>query len=181
MRSRGLEELAGGKGQMLMRLADAYYGRSGSGTYSSLIDALQAVRCVDDKAITDPAVALELSRRTLAAAPFEDDGRGPSAARDACAFWPAPPTSAAHRPNVAGLPQVLVVSTTGDPATPYQAGVELAKALGARLLSVPVRGLMRCIGPAQLIPAESAGRAGSVHRAVRRHLRSGRRHTARRS
>jgi hypothetical protein len=37
---------------------------------------------------------------------------------------------------VAGLPQVVVVSTTGDPATPYQAGVELAKALNARLISV---------------------------------------------
>jgi hypothetical protein len=30
----------------------------------------------------------------------------------------------------------MVVSVTGDPATPYQAGVNLAKALNARLLSV---------------------------------------------
>ena len=34
------------------------------------------------------------------------------------------------------LPQVLVISTTGDPATPYQAGVDLAKDLGAVLLTV---------------------------------------------
>lgn len=34
-----------------------------------------------------------------------------------------------------GLPQVLVVSTTGDPATPYQSGVDLSRALGARLLT----------------------------------------------
>ena len=132
----GLEELVSGKGEVLMRLADAYYERSGHGEYSNLQDALRAVRCVDDQAITDPAVALEESRRTLAVAPFEDDGQGPSAARDACAFWPVPPTSRAHQPNVAGLPPVVVVSTTGDPATPYQAGVELAKALHGRLISV---------------------------------------------
>jgi len=133
---QGLDELAGGKGEMLMRLADDYDGRSADGSYSSMHDALLAVRCVDDKAITDPAVALEQSKRTLAVAPFQDIGEGPSAARDECAFWPVPPTSQAHQPNVAGLPQVVVVSTTGDPATPYEAGVELAKSLNARLLSV---------------------------------------------
>ena len=33
------------------------------------------------------------------------------------------------------LPPVLVVSTTGDPATPYDAGVELAARLGGVLVS----------------------------------------------
>jgi hypothetical protein len=36
---------------------------------------------------------------------------------------------------VDGLPTVLVISTTGDPATPYQAGVKLANQLRGRLLS----------------------------------------------
>jgi predicted esterase len=39
-------------------------------------------------------------------------------------------------PQAEGLPRVLVISTTNDPATPYQAGVNLAKALGASLLTV---------------------------------------------
>jgi predicted alpha/beta hydrolase family esterase len=34
-----------------------------------------------------------------------------------------------------GLPPVLVISSTGDPATPYQAGVDLAKQLGGGLLT----------------------------------------------
>ena len=34
-----------------------------------------------------------------------------------------------------GLPPILVVSTTNDPATPYQAGVDLAKQLGGALLT----------------------------------------------
>jgi hypothetical protein len=74
--------------------------------------------------------------RIAAAAPFTDDGRGPSAARDACAFLPGP-SSLPHQPVAApGLPRVLVVSTTGDPATPYEAGVRVARALGGSLLTV---------------------------------------------
>jgi hypothetical protein len=46
-----------------------------------------------------------------------------------------PSTSEPHLPNVQGLPPTLVVSTTGDPATPYQAGVNLAKSLGGALLT----------------------------------------------
>jgi hypothetical protein len=57
-------------------------------------------------------------------------------ARDKCAFWPVPPTSTPHTPNVTGLAPTVVVSTTGDPATPYEAGVDLAEALGGTLLRV---------------------------------------------
>jgi hypothetical protein len=34
-----------------------------------------------------------------------------------------------------GLPPTLVISTTGDPATPYEAGVDLARGLGGSLLT----------------------------------------------
>ncbi|MGH3801265.1 MAG: alpha/beta hydrolase, partial [Pseudonocardiaceae bacterium] len=81
------------------------------------------------------AVILEADRRYRQAAPFLDDGNPPSAARDACAFWPVPPTFKPGKPQVDGLPTVLVISTTGDPATPYQAGVELANQLNGRLLT----------------------------------------------
>ena len=132
--SQALAELANGDGQMLLYLADSYYGRSGD-EYSTLTDAFTAIRCVDEPPLTDPAAALEADRRARAAAPFLDDGRPPSAARDVCAFWPVPPTGAPATPTVTGLPPVVVVSTTGDPATPYDAGVALAKALGGRLLT----------------------------------------------
>nr|CRL82514.1 exported protease [Mycolicibacter nonchromogenicus] len=46
-----------------------------------------------------------------------------------------PPTSEPHALSVPDLPPTLVVSTTRDPATPYQAGVDLAKQLGGRLLT----------------------------------------------
>jgi pimeloyl-ACP methyl ester carboxylesterase len=131
----GLQQLQAGQGRILMLLADLYQGRQQDGTYQLTLDAFTSIGCVDDKPITDPNLVLEASKRALAAAPFEDTGHGPDPARDPCAFWPVPNTGEPHEPHVSGLPQVLVVSVTGDPATPYQAGVNLAKALNARLLT----------------------------------------------
>jgi pimeloyl-ACP methyl ester carboxylesterase len=132
----GLQQLKQGQGRVLMLLADLYQGRQDDGTYQLTLDAFTSIGCVDDKAITDRNMVLEASKRALAAAPFEDTGHGPSPALDPCAFWPVANTSEPHEPKVTGLPPVLVVSVTGDPATPYQAGVNLAKALSGRLLSV---------------------------------------------
>ncbi|MCD2139273.1 alpha/beta hydrolase [Rhodococcus pyridinivorans] len=133
----GLEALATtGTGDTLLRLADLYEGRGEDGTYSNITDAFNAIRCVDDPPVTDRALAGELDTRFRAAAPFLDDGRGTgSAALDVCAFWPVPATGEPHTPDVRDLPPALVVSTTGDPATPYDAGVELAARLGGVLVT----------------------------------------------
>ncbi|MGL4306730.1 MAG: alpha/beta hydrolase [Mycobacteriaceae bacterium] len=52
-----------------------------------------------------------------------------------CDLWPTVPTSYPHTPSAVGLPKVVVISTTGDPATPYAAGVSLAAQLGASLIT----------------------------------------------
>jgi hypothetical protein len=127
--NRGLQELTQGHGDILIRLADVYYGRSPDGTYSTQLDAFQAVTCVDNPPITDRNVARKADAEFRAAAPFLDDGQPPSPALDNCAFWPVPPTSRPHQPQTPGLPTVMVISTTHDPATPYQAGVNLAHEL----------------------------------------------------
>nr|WP_312030095.1 alpha/beta hydrolase [Actinomycetospora sp. TBRC 11914] len=132
---QGLTELTQGNGQTLMGLADEYYDRAPDGTYSPQQDAFNAVRCVDDPQIKDHAQALDQARRYNAAAPFLDSGRGPSQALDTCGFWPVPATDGPHVPQVAGLAPPLVVSTTDDPATPYQSGVNLAKDLHGSLLT----------------------------------------------
>lgn len=131
----GLTELKGNEATTLMLLADTYLERGPEGRYSTTQDAFTAIRCVDDPRVTDKNVVLEAQRRYKEAAPFLDDGNPPSAALDACAFWPVPNTSQPHLPNITGLPAVLVISTTNDPATPYEAGVALAKALGGALLT----------------------------------------------
>lgn len=133
--SRALTDLRAGRGAALMTLADEYYERNPNGTYASSQDAFEAIRCVDDPRVTDPAQSLARARAYNEAAPFLDSGRGVSGARDSCAFWPVPPTSRPHVPQVPGLAPPLVVSTTGDPATPYQAGVELAQDLHGSLLT----------------------------------------------
>jgi len=133
----GLTSLAvSGTGDSLLQLADLYEGRNDDGTYSNITDAFNAIRCVDDPPVTDRALAGELDTRFRAAAPFLDDGRGNGTAPlDVCAFWPVPATGEPHTPEVPGLAPVLVVSTTGDPATPYDAGVELAARLGGALVT----------------------------------------------
>jgi pimeloyl-ACP methyl ester carboxylesterase len=131
----GLSELRQGSGRTLMALADLYNGRNENGTYSNEQDAFTAIRCVDDPPVSDPNVQKQAEQRYKQAAPFLDDGRPAAAQTDACAVWPVPPTSKPHTPKAPGLPKVLVVSTTNDPATPYQAGVNLAKALGGGLLT----------------------------------------------
>jgi hypothetical protein len=57
------------------------------------------------------------------------------APRDNCAMWPVPPTSTPHDVPSPGAGKVVVVSTTRDPATPYQAGVDLARELDAALIT----------------------------------------------
>lgn len=132
--NEGLIELIRGEGSTLLALADLYYRRDANG-YSGSQDAFTAVRCVDDPPVTNPVVVRDADLRYRQAAPFLNDGNLPSAARDACAFWPAPPTGDWGDRLLEGLPPILVVSTTGDPATPYQAGVDLARRLRGKLLT----------------------------------------------
>jgi pimeloyl-ACP methyl ester carboxylesterase len=134
--TKGLAALRDGDGTILLAKADDREGRAPDGTYDNSKEAQLIVNCVDRDRITDRAAAVELDRRTQKAAPFRDPGRGASGALDTCAFLPVPPTSRPHLPVADGLPPTLVISTTGDPATPYQAGVELAQALHAGLLTV---------------------------------------------
>ncbi|MGE2727661.1 alpha/beta hydrolase [Mycolicibacterium pulveris] len=134
--TQALSELEDGTGDTMLALADLYMGRDQNGHYNNSTDARVAINCVDKPAVTDRDKVVEEDRRVREAAPFlsygEFTGHAPLST---CAFWPVPPTSEPHEIQVDGLPPVLVVSTTNDPATPYQAGEELAKQLGGTLLT----------------------------------------------
>ena len=132
----GLKELVDGRGDTMLALADLYMGRDAKGHYTNSTDARVAVNCVDQPPVTDRAKAIEQDRRSREVAPFMSYGDFTGyAPLDTCAFWPVPPTSTPHPISAHGLPPVLVISTTRDPATPYQAGVDLAKQLGGALLT----------------------------------------------
>jgi pimeloyl-ACP methyl ester carboxylesterase len=120
----------------LLMLADDYQGRDKSGHYDNLQDAFTTIRCVDTVTPTDPAVWVAADLRTRQVAPFLSYGNFTGfAPRDVCAFWPVPPTTQPHVASSPGPGKVVVVSTTHDPATPYQAGVDLARQLGAALIT----------------------------------------------
>lgn len=132
----GLNELDRGRGETLMALADLYTERAPDGTYAGTLDAQLAIRCVDDPAVTDRQRIRAAGREYAALAPFRDPGLPIGDARDTCAFWPVANTSQPHLPKLPrSMPEALVISTTKDPATPYQAGVRLAKAMHASLLT----------------------------------------------
>ncbi|SDP22763.1 alpha/beta hydrolase fold [Nakamurella panacisegetis] len=132
---KALTDLKAGQGEKLMALADEYYQRDSSGKYSEKPDSFNAIRCVDDPAVTDPAEVIKVNQQVADAAPFEDSADPAADIPDLCAYWPVPATLKPGALSVPGLPKVLVISTTGDPATPYQNGVDLAQQLGADLLT----------------------------------------------
>jgi pimeloyl-ACP methyl ester carboxylesterase len=134
--TQALSELKDGTGDTMLAMADLYMGRDAQGHYNNSTDVRVAVNCVDKPHITDRAKVVDQDRRTREVAPFMSYGEFTGLAPlDTCAFWPVPATSDQHEIKVTGLPPILVVSTTNDPATPYQAGVDLAAQLGGTLVT----------------------------------------------
>ena len=80
--------------------------------------------------------------------------------RGACAVWPAPPTRPVGPVAAAGAPPILVVGTTGDPATPYQWAVRRGPRTRARLAPHPRRRRPRGV----LLQRAASGRRADVSR-----------------
>src|SRR5699024_8288912 len=131
---RGLQTGTGA--DALLALADDYQQRDARGHYGNIQDSFDAVRCVDAATPTDPAAWADADRRIRRQAPFLSYGDFTGyAPRDVCALWPVPAAGPARPVAPAAPGKAVVVSTTHDPATPYQAGVSLARQLGAPLIS----------------------------------------------
>jgi pimeloyl-ACP methyl ester carboxylesterase len=110
----------------VLRLADSYAERDPQGHYSNLFDANAAVNCTDD----DTTPTVDQLRALQAEWRQKYPIFGASSALDLlCAQWPGKrdpyPTGKA-----AGAPPIVVVGTTGDPATPYEQTPKLAAMLG---------------------------------------------------
>lgn len=131
----GLSELKAGRPDALLTLRDGHYGRSESGEYTNSYEALFAINCLDEERFNAEEMA-KLGEHLNDAVPFLDPGTAP-ATQDGCEYWPAEPTLGyPYATDIDGLPEVLVVSATGDPVTPHEGGISLADTLGARLLTV---------------------------------------------
>ncbi len=142
-----------GRGDGLLSINDDFTGRNPDGAWSNFIDANFAINCNDEERRT-PEQESELRRRIFEVNPFLDTGRPASGVtRDACEFWPVAPTlNFPYAQDVRGLPETLIISITGDPSTPYAAGISLASSIGGRLLTVEgerhtiaLEGLNQCV------------------------------------
>lgn len=132
------EALAGalnGDGTGLLALADLYADRGPDGRYSSnLLEVISAVNCLDYPFDDDPADMRELAGELADVAPTV----GPFLAYGdvLCGQWDAPPVREPGPVRAAGAAPILVVGTTGDPATPYAWAQALAGELeSGRLLT----------------------------------------------
>jgi pimeloyl-ACP methyl ester carboxylesterase len=134
----GLSALkSGASADDLLELADNYMGRDAKGHYDNSSDAFNAISCVDAPYPKDQPAWIAYDKERRAVSPWDSYGQFTGdAPKGTCAFWPVPPTSRPHGLSAPGLPPVLVISTTHDPATPYIDGVHLAEQLHAALLTV---------------------------------------------
>lgn len=112
--------------------------------FTDLVAANVAVECADRRYPSLPKVHANI-RRTVAEAPTLGPvlGYGPPGVMEiangaACAQWPVTPSSRYAGPfDAKGAPPILVIGTTGDPATPYGDSVLLTKHLQkGRLLTM---------------------------------------------
>ena len=126
-----LADAVGGDGEVLLKLNDSYLERSPEG-YANLSEANFAVNCIDRPWPRDSAPYLALAEKVSRTAPRF----GPAIALSglACSTWPAPPTGRPHPVTGAGAPPVVVIGTTGDPATPFAWSVALADQLESGVL-----------------------------------------------
>jgi pimeloyl-ACP methyl ester carboxylesterase len=112
-----LRDANNGKGAALLSLSDLYSRRRDDGSYGNLTDANTAINCLDIPADRTIAHYTALADEFAKVAPRF--GAFAAYSSILCAFWPLPSTGSLG-PAV-GYPDapVLLIGTTGDPATPY--------------------------------------------------------------
>lgn len=114
---RGLEEAEDGDGTLLLRLADEYRAL---GSYT----AYQAVSCSDSPHPEGPEAWAAFAAELEAISPRF----GAAMANEMlpCAEWPAPVEAVNGTVRAEGAPPILVIGTTGDPATPVEQAERVA-------------------------------------------------------
>lgn len=119
-----------GDADVMFSLVDMYYNRSDGRYLDNSTEAFSAYNCIDYPA--DPA-ELEAESEALVAADAPTLAPYWSGV-DLCASWPYPPTGTRGEIHAEGAPPILLVGTTGDPATPYEWAAALAEQLSSGIL-----------------------------------------------
>jgi len=128
-----IAEVSAGNATHAFVLAD-YYNDRVDGVYeTNLMEAFSAINCVDypREEVDFDAIRAEAAE-TERVAPVA--GRYQSYGETACADWPVPSVDVAHAVTGAGADPILVVGTTGDPATPIEWARSVARQLESGVL-----------------------------------------------
>lgn len=122
------EAMAGESGEIFYQLANLYLDRQPDGTYTSnSMIAFTAINCLDYP-------SEEMTYEDLVTFAKEVEQVAPTFGRTfvmdvGCESWPVAPVGDRGPVDAAGAAPILVVGTTGDPATPYEWSVALAEQL----------------------------------------------------
>ncbi|MDA8290388.1 MAG: alpha/beta hydrolase, partial [Actinomycetota bacterium] len=116
-----------GDGSILAAIAYSYEGLAANGTYSNQVAANTAIDCVDRPYPTALSTYVRLAAAAAKVAP--DFGAGEVWGSLVCRFWPVRPEGTVGPIHAPGSPPILVVGSTGDPATPYAWARSVARQL----------------------------------------------------
>jgi pimeloyl-ACP methyl ester carboxylesterase len=111
-----------------MLLVDFYYDRRDGVYHNNSMEAFIAINCLDYPVEFDREVIAEQSRQLREVAPYTARPQGTGDL--VCQNWPFPPRLTKGTVSGRGANPVVVLGTTGDPATPYNWSLDLAQQLG---------------------------------------------------
>jgi pimeloyl-ACP methyl ester carboxylesterase len=114
----------------LLALGDRSNFRREDGSYVQINYSFPAVRCLDSQD-TSVREAEKQYERVAKAAPVLGRLGG---ADLTCPLWPVAPAPRQPPIDGAGAPPIVVIGTTGDPATPYEYAVDMARRLKSGVL-----------------------------------------------
>ncbi|WP_156760821.1 alpha/beta hydrolase [Microbacterium karelineae] len=112
-----------------MFLADFYNGREGGGYSSNSTEAFHAYNCMDYPDEGEMTDAQERELEETAPVTWQY-----MMGADVCEFWPFPPSGEREEIHAEGAAPIVVIGTTGDPATPFAWAEALAEQLDSGTL-----------------------------------------------
>ena len=114
-------------GSLLAALAYSFSGLNPDGSFSNIVSANAATACLDGPKPTTIREHEERARQLAKSAP--NFGAAVAWSGLACLYWPARAEGHPAPAHAPGAPPILVVGSTGDPATPYAWAEALARQL----------------------------------------------------
>lgn len=122
-----------GDGSALLQIADLSSERQPDGSYKGNgMFAINAINCLDHPGIADQDWQAKEAERLAAEYPTFGPSMGYGATM--CAQWPVPPLREPAPISAEGAGPIVVIGTTGDPATPYRWSQSLAEQLDDAVL-----------------------------------------------